>query len=192
MRHEKSIECLSIYVMYIHQTQMPGGVAYRHTSAVEADMDVLVAASPIDGTGPRHSILKGVTVTLTVDGPGSTLCRKAATLPPRHAAAVAGRAGGGGGGRPPADGPAGNINHDCNLKPTTPPPADTLPLSRDEMEVLVAEAGGHLLTDLPAAVAAAERKAAAAAPPPPSVYVLSTGTDTAEVVDLAVRISGYL
>jgi len=63
----------------------------------------------------------------------------------------------------------------------------------------VAEAGGHLLTDLPAAVAAAERKAAAdgsqaaaAAPPPPSVYVLSTGTDTAEVVDLAVRISGYL
>lgn len=71
-------------------------------------MDVLVAASPIDGTGPRHSILKGVTVTLTVDGPGSTLCRKAATLP------------------------------------------DTLPLSRDELEVMVAEAGGRLLTDLPA------------------------------------------
>lgn len=73
-------------------------------------MDVLVAANPIDGTDPRYSILKGVTVTLTVDGPGPTLGRKPATLPP----------------------------------------VDTLPLSRDELEVLVAEAGGRLLTDLPA------------------------------------------
>lgn len=91
--------------------------------------------------------------------------------------------------------------------------ADTQPLSRNELEVLISEAGGHLLTDLPAAVAAAEARsaadaaaafdasqtagadssqAAAAAAPRPSVYVLSSGLDGAEVADLQVRLQKCL
>lgn len=87
------------------------------------------------------------------------------------------------------------------------PPTESKPLSRHELEVLVHEAGGELVTDMSAAVAAAEQgvaaaAAAAAAPsansvqlsmpvqPPqrPTLYVLASGRDAAEVAELAVSL----
>jgi hypothetical protein len=84
---------------------------------------------------------------------------------------------------------------------------DSKPLSRHELEVLVHEAGGELVTDMSAAVAAAEQGAAAAAAaaaapsagglqlsmpvqpaPRPTLYVLASGRDAAEVAELAVSL----
>ena len=103
--------------------------------------------------------------------------------------------------------------HQCHLRcctwPTLKhhcPPTDSKPLTRHELEVLVHEAGGELVTDMSAAVAAAEQGAAAAAaaaalsasslqltmpvqpPPRPTLYVLASGRDAAEVAELAVSL----
>jgi hypothetical protein len=92
-----------------------------------------------------------------------------------------------------------------NLKRCRPLP-DSKPLTRHELEVLVHEAGGELVTDMTAAVTAAEQGAAAAAaaaapsasslqlsmpvqpPPRPTLYVLASGRDAAEVAELAVSL----